>query len=222
MALYKQSEFAELCGISTDSVYVYKKRSKIVVKDGYIDGDDPINEAFLKEKQSKKALKPAKQNLEKQKNELKKEQKQKNSEQEDIKSLTKRQKEPEIQHSSIDIVGLNAQKLLWQIKKLQKENDKLKIDNEKKQGELLPIQLVENIFMTFSEGAKISFVEAAENLLVILTQQKGYSKSEYAELRAKLLKLVNTAIEGAKRIAMKQKDNLLKEFSDEKGVGDHG
>ena len=55
MALHTQAEFCKMLGISKDYLKSYKRRGKVVLKDGkYIDDTHPINLAFMQSRKPKK------------------------------------------------------------------------------------------------------------------------------------------------------------------------
>jgi hypothetical protein len=47
MGLLKVIEFAEKYGITRTNVYTYEKRRKVIIVDGYVDEDNPINRLFV-------------------------------------------------------------------------------------------------------------------------------------------------------------------------------
>jgi hypothetical protein len=50
MALLKVSEFAEQYGIERENVYTYRNRKRLIIIDGYLDEDNPINRLWIEQR----------------------------------------------------------------------------------------------------------------------------------------------------------------------------
>lgn len=76
MAKLKVQEFAELYGIKRTNVYTYQKRCKLVIVDGELDLNDPANQIWIQNRESKqeKPIKISKESKKKPKTDNKLEQ----------------------------------------------------------------------------------------------------------------------------------------------------
>src|SRR5690606_352900 len=56
MALHTKKDFADLCGLRTNTLATYVGRGKVVVRaDNMVDDKDPVNKAFLQHRKGKES-----------------------------------------------------------------------------------------------------------------------------------------------------------------------
>ena len=58
MGILKVTEFAEKHNINRPNIYTYQKRDKLVITQGYIDEDNPVNRLFIESRKRSNAVKP--------------------------------------------------------------------------------------------------------------------------------------------------------------------
>jgi hypothetical protein len=209
MAKLSKKEFAEACGLKTKDLAVYIGRKKVIVKGDVIDTGNPVNSDFLRRQQDKKQ-----------------------GERHDQREVT----EPRIpneaitgppakgkQKASADESGyaLIKKKTQIQIEKLENENELLKLRIEKQTGEAIPTDLVKSAITQLSKSVVSSFQNGAEDILVQISKVKNMNREELAGLRGKLKIIINAAVQEAVKDAKKQITNIVAEYSEKKGVGEH-
>lgn len=216
MALYTMTEFAKLCDITLANLSTYKKREKVIVKDGKIDDQLDVNASFLKQKLSKKGKLTVENTV-------------KNIETSDNtdtseKILTKkRNKSTSItptDSSSGSLYHLDIQKKELDIQKTAEEIELLKKKNEKMEGELIPTGIVIEIMKLHFTSATNQFKNSIENILTEWTKRKDFSREELAELRGHLTGELNNSITKSVKESQRNLNKVLEEFSLRKGVGE--
>jgi len=204
-----QPEFAEKCGIGLNYLSVNKKRSKVVVDEhGFVDDMNPINQLFLQKclSRPKKVSSEAVEEITIPEKKKKKDKKLENDEFSRQNTLIKLQEEK----GTLDI----------QVKNNSIQLQRLEI--QKKKGELVPTESVKNLIIKHSESIKTSYSEASDNLIVIISHKKQLSSEEIADIRSQFVKIVNKAIDNAISFTLAGLKNVVTEYSQKRGVGQHG
>ena len=154
MALYKASEFYKKIGMSPNAFSVYKSRGKVIVIDGYIDDKNPINQLFIanftinKEKRVEKEIEnPAaieKKEPEKPKNSTNIYKELKEKTQKKLEELSdKVPKQQDYSSYGADLTALEKVRTL----KYKEEVELLRIKRAKLEGQLIPYDAAELIFL---------------------------------------------------------------------------
>jgi uncharacterized membrane-anchored protein YjiN (DUF445 family) len=199
MSKLKVSDFAELYGLVRNNVYTYGKRNKILISDGVIDTEHPINKLFLANLKTKNSGKHVNAHPEPiipvevaKKSEVPKEK-------------TKRSSEFNAYDSVYRLNDLKE-------KKLRAEIAEIELRNKTKAGELIPYNYVITIFQRFVISNATSFYNASDNMLNEICEKLEADLETTAKLRSKLKELVNKAIENAQAEAKKDISLIIKEL----------
>jgi hypothetical protein len=212
MALHKRTEFASLCGLSPGNISNYIKRGKIILSGDYIDDTIPENKTFLDKRKGTIV-----------KLEIEREEDEEN----EIPNVQRPNKKtpPAPNVSNTDEVAtylsLDRIKKALDIEKITEEIQLLKIKKEKLHGEVLPTQLIKTVFIQHSASITTSFKDGIENLLLEISKTKGLSRNETAELRGKMIKIINTSVNDAVSMSQKLVKSIVSEFAVKKEVGEH-
>ena len=216
MALYTMTEFAKLCDITLANLSTYKKREKVIVKDGKIDDQLDVNAAFLQHQLSKKGKLTAE-------NTVKTVEIPDNSAASDQILTNKRNKlttAPQTETGSGSLHDLNKRKKELEIEKISEETELLKKKNEKMEGELIPTGIVTELLKLHFTSATNQFKNSIENILTEWTKRKDFTREELAELRGHLTGELNNSITKSVKESQRNLNKVLEEFSLRKGVGE--
>lgn len=204
MAKYKQVEFAKLCGIPKSSLPAYKSRKQIFVEDNLIDEDHPINAAFILKSQAKQKLKP----------DISPASESKNISSPETTSKVKKGK-------SVDYAALMEEQKRLDIQKTFEEIEKLKKQNMKMDGESMPTDIVISIFSMYGKSITTSMWRVAENWLISFSKIYNLSSTQYAEMRGILVTGINEGVLNANVESKKNINNIIKEYSLKREIGEH-
>lgn len=202
-------EFAKYAGIPSNQVSIYHRRGKIYVDETngvkIIDPAHPINVHFVnqrKEKAGKKAVQDS----------------------QPIETITTESPETDlsINSSSMLLPELTRKKVAAEVEKKKEEIEKLKIDNAKKRGELIPTDLIYSLIGLMLKSVAVSFLNGADKMLVLFGHKYKMTNEESAKMKKELVELVNATQDMVAREAKKGVKRIVKEYSDQKGIGEHG
>ena len=211
MGLIRPTDFAQLCNKSDAYISMNVKRGKIITESGMILDDHPVNVSFkekcLNPKPKKEKSKPKKENPSP-----------------EIKIHLQEEKngnpQTELFDSNIPSYTESNQKLRYlDTLKREKEIEKLEIEIAKKNGELVPTELVSILMAQFSKSMLNAFQNAGENLLMAVGHKKKLSLEESSELKYELVVIINQAMDEAVADSKKGLKNVISEYSEKKGVG---
>ena len=210
---FTKDEFCEKMQIERDSLRVYIQRRQVNLNElGEINDADELNARFIARRQTKLAKKV-----------VGKEAKMKPE-----KPVKEKPKKPENEAFSRE--NTNRNELL----EMDKEKGKLALEEKrnaiiiqqmeiaKKRGELIPTEIVRKLVVQQSEGTKIAYTEACESLILIFSQKRQLTAVEVSEIRKDFIGIVNTAINTSIDITNRNMTEIVKEFSEKRGVGQHG
>lgn len=226
MAYLNSTELAEDIGVSLAHLRVWVSRKQLHKRpDGLFDTEHPVNKIFIAKQKPKYQGRPRK---EKPKPEIK----------------------PPAEHPEIipdrnidwnDPVDVREVKnsiqarasaedmLLGQIARekeqldLEKKREDLKLaraKNAKISGETIPTDLVVDVFAQFGKATVTSFMNGAEALLLKIAAMKGLDRAEYAKLKGDLKKIINDSAADAIKASKAQIDNIVNEYSMQRGRGE--
>jgi len=186
MALYKQVEFAALCGISKAALSVNKARGKVIVEKELIDDTVPVNYEFLRRHLGKKKEQPIKTDYPAV-----------DYHQTASEKNAKRPPRDELlsaDQSKLSYNDLEKLKKQVDIRLVEERTELLRKQNEKMAGESLPTDMVKALFTQHFKSVTTSFKHSIERLLTDLAKKKDFSHEEIADIRGKLTTHLNTAI----------------------------
>lgn len=217
MALLSKKEFAQLCMWETKQLSVYIGRGQVVVRgDKMIDTNEDKNVAFLEKYGYSKAVlaTPAEPKPEKAKEPPR--------------------QAPQLvtvdlgdgEQSTIDLSNIpsyqDSERLLKYLdtEKRQKEIEKLQLDIEKKQGEVIPVAPIEQLVFQFKQYTLTQGKIAYEKFLTEIGHKYSITPDDLAYYRGFFIKQLNTATTEATEAFNRDMDIVLNEFSVKKGVGE--
>lgn len=198
MAFHTKKDFSTLCGIRSGDLYNYMKRGKVVFENNLVDDKNPLNRAFLDKYVAKNPVSSPK------------------------KAVVKKAKEDRMQeysdNSEVSLTNMLKEKTV--LESLQKRNQITlqQIEIQKKRGELVPTHAVNSLFVQHSESIKTAYVEASDNLVVILSQKHNLNAVDIADIRSKFFGIVNKAVDTAIDASVRNMKAIVKEYSVKKGV----
>lgn len=216
MALFYKKDFAAKAGITTSRLSSWWKAGKVIYeKNGMINDENPINQKFLVDEKTRQAKKDGPKEL----------------------KLTRPPRPEEMEPGYIErsrkeaidqdedeketFVELQRKKLVEQVEKLQNENRKLKLGNEKVVGNFVPIDQVKSIIIQLSEAIHLAWENEMEERDNRLASKYKLERTEITELRTDRNNTINITKERAIRNAKTMLRRLQNETSDKREVGEH-
>ena len=106
------------------------------------------------------------------------------------------------------------------IKKTNEEYELIKMKKEKLQGSVIPVDVIKSLIINVSESVKLAWTDAAEDMLLQLSARHKLSRSETAELKTMLVKVVNKAVDDSVEDSKKRLRRIQNEYSESKGKGE--
>lgn len=233
MPIYSLEGFANLLGRKKSAISMDKSRGKVLYnKEGNIDTDNAINKAYverwlakaeLEKKESGSDIKvlPAVDfekpivapHMEAFNAQVKATEDDENTVDTDL---------TEVPNAKLpnSLVKLQVIEKKINIRKTQKDTEKVQLQIDKLNGILIPTELVKMLFVHFSKEVQTAFHQAAENILVDISTTKQLTAKETATLRAKLITITNKATEAGVKNAKTGIANIIDEFSQSRGKGE--
>jgi hypothetical protein len=232
MALHSKSDFAKLCGMKLSALSVYLGRGKVIPSGDYINDKLQVNKAF-QEKWAYKNLGivPVQKivpqifpSVEVKQNHV--EVKINSEPIPNVKKpeLNKKQRKPNTENSEFLFVSpINQMDMKIKEVELSRKEEDLEIAKLKRQkmaGEIIPVDLVKSVFSQLNKASQTAFKNAADDLLMEIQQVSGFGREKMAELRGKLVLLVNKAIEESCSIAIDSVDSIVDEYREIRQQGE--
>lgn len=217
MAIVTSQELAKLIGTEYAHVRVWKNRGQLVARDDKLfDTEHPVNKLWIAKKRADHGKSTSFDFVEENKPSVTR------TDWNDAEDVRERKRVViESKSASNDAISqLIKQKEQYQLEKIQEEIKLLKARNEKISGETIPTELVSAVFSQFGKSTVVSFLNAAEDLLVNVSAMKQLSREEYAKLKGELKRIVNNAAAEAIKTAKAQVENIVGEYSQRKGRGE--
>lgn len=238
MPIYKRKEFCELYNVSTQYISVNVKRGNLVLSGKYIDTEVYENKEWIKNWKFKNGIEeesPSKSFLpdylytpeppEKPKKVIVRKASS-HGRSESIIPPPKRNPPkdivlPEVGSGSIDVANMSRTELdvvhkKINIKKAQEDLELAIIKKEKLLGMVIPTDLVFGVFARHFKSVTDSFYQASDNMLIELIPDR----KDLSSARAKLVEIVNGAVDDARKNSKKEINALLDEYSESKGRGE--
>lgn len=213
MSKHSISEFCELAHITRKHYTTYKNRLKILeCDDGTIDDKIEPNKSFLSKRQRKsvKSNEPV--------SEVSREEKKKQPKQIPADSYQGTSKGDSIKNT---IYTLDQESKQLSIKKQRVELELAEIKKQKLQGQLLPVPIIKAAFTTHSQSITTEFKHYIDDVLLTVSKEFGINISRQAELKAFLIKGLNQAVDKSVDQSKRKIANIIAEFSESRGVGEH-
>lgn len=231
MAFHTKKDFAALCMIPTNALSVYIKRGKVIVKNELISDSVTENAEFLKKMQAKgpssafissnlsekSAEIPAETPQKQQPQALKKEKTNKdfleNDPQSPVSGSTDR--------SGLSNWQLERERLLADIAKKEVDTRIAVLKEEKMLGANIPTDLVKGVVANLTKTFIASFKDGADFFIIEISKRKSLSAQESAELKGRLVEIINSASNKAINDTRKNLTIIIDQASVKKEVGEH-
>ncbi|HET8885574.1 MAG TPA: hypothetical protein VFM70_04385 [Salinimicrobium sp.] len=206
MSFLSPQDFATQYGLKYGTLRSHISRGKVVKKDNLIDTDHPVNRLYIQENAKNSAEPPKKTTYE----EIKKEGN-------PPKTDTSQSKEGnEDIHSS----NLTLRKKRAEAEKSERQAEKLKIEIQKLQGKLMPMELVEKTQTINIQSIFRTFESAAENIASIYNERLGGDRATLAEMTTRMRTELARAINSAKEKSKEEITGLMKDYADTMSRGE--
>jgi hypothetical protein len=222
MALHLKADFARMCGLTTGNLTVYISRKKVIPSGDYIDDSLEINSAFLQKRKNHVSNKPTA------------DQPQPEKKLRYIQPDRELPTQPDIQDpvdddgddddtggNYITSAALNKKKLKVDIAKKIRETSILKLREEKIKGEIVPIDVIKNLFSMHTQSIITAQKDGIEELLINLSVEARLTGDQLARLRGKMVEILNNGVDKAIIITQRNMKVLVNEFAIKKDVGEH-
>ena len=203
MALLTKKEFSVRCGMTTKmlAAYASEKRRKVVYTGDRVNDQIEPNRTFML-MQSQKRLAKGKTSPDKV-------------------HLANQQKEQGQTEVDTSFLMLEKEKLRLQVAKLENENKKLTLGNEKTQGNFIPVEFVSMVVLQLSEAIHQAWENELDDFILKFAAKNGLTRQEIIMLRAEKIASSNSSREKAIVQAKKMIRTAQRETSDKRGVGEH-
>ena len=231
--IIKRQEFADICGRDIGYISVYISRGKIVTVPGdssKIDTDNPINKAFKKRckelaekpkrvsKAGKKNAQRVIENPEKVAEDLYNSVVQKFEQEPSPETRAKSNKKNKEDEA---IVSWDLRKKIADTLKAEKQAEKEKLTVEKLMGNLMPVDLVEQILRVNIQDIFKSFENDLINLASIYCDiLAGGDRKKLADLVGKMRNHLEGTIEKTRISAAQEIENVVKDYADTRNRGE--
>lgn len=204
MARHTAKEFAEKCFVTPAFLSQYKSRGKVVMDDnGLYDDTNEKNKVFYEKWSAKRGVTDEKTPKVAKKEKAAKPRKNENVSENETEEGETGDEWSELGPGTSYMLIEKLQKIS-QIEKNRAQTRLFEIDEQKKRGQLLPVELVKGALIKLAEHMKHSYKEAMERQIVVVAQKKGMSAEEEADLRAQMTKTINEMV--IKGVAAAKKD----------------
>lgn len=217
--IYSKSEFAKLCGMRTSNLTNYVKRGKVVLNgNDEVDDGLEINRDFLSRHQSKQEIKqpdppqetrlrmirpdPGAEDL---------------PETDDLED----EEQDEVDEKASGY-ALSKKKLLVDIEEKKRKIALLKLREEKIRGEVVPVDIITNVFRAHTQSIVTAQKDGIEELLINLSVEARLKGEQLARLRGKMVDILNKAVDKAAYTSQKNLKTILGQLSMKREVGEHG
>lgn len=220
MALHPKADFAKLCGLSTGNLTNYIKRGKVILSGDQIDDSVPENRDFVLKRKGMAPPEPEKK----------------------LHMIKPDPGPPEAQDigpededsddngddgltdddGSESSYALNKKKLKKQIEKLDVDTRLQELKEEKMRGELIPVDLVRNLFRAHTQSIVTSMKDGIEELLINFSVEARLKGDQLATLRGKMVGILNNGVDKSVIISQRNMRSIVDQVKVKKDVGEHG
>lgn len=209
MAIYRCSEFAELCGIGKNTIAIYASRGKIVrsgEKGKYIDTSIPENALFLDQKRKEKGLDGssiplATEVLSRKVRTINKEKDRRNKKKDPVVKV-----EPVIQQvtpKNIDPESIKPDPEAQKVLRIKRQQEQAKLDQisigiqkteleiQKTLGKILPTEIVKIMVKQLGHSFAMNYRTGAEQIIETICRKYHIVDSDKAEYKTNLVHIIN-------------------------------
>lgn len=213
MALHTKKAFAEMCGMKTGNLSNMVARQKVVYSGDYVDDSIEPNKSFLEQRKAK-AINSGEPEAAKAQ----------------VEYLNPKVSKPQppkqttpnvsINQQAVEIAALMAEKTNTQIEKMRIEMDKIRLQNSKFMGEVIPSGLIKPVILQHNLSIITESKNMLDNITRILAKKYGIPPDEVANFKSEYIKELNVMIKKASGLTSKSVTNIINEFAEKKSVGE--
>ncbi len=216
MPLHTKKEFAAMCGMATKTLatYALPSRRKVVYTGEYIDSSIEPNISFLEKWRDKNQVSA--------KSTPKSEPKLRLTRPPTLKEMIDELEEEGLDEEELPTgnSSLDAKKLKTQILKMEKEIEKLTLSNAKAQSEVVPIGLMDALFLQERQSILMESKNTFQDVLSIFGKRRDLSPEEKADIRAEFTDRLNEMMKRSAEATSRAIENIVAEFSIKRGKGE--
>jgi hypothetical protein len=217
MSKHSELEFCELVGIDKKHFTTYLGRNKILVgPDGMIDDKVEPNCSFLSKRRRK--MNKAVPDPVKEVKQVQAEKKEKPPKQIPADSYQGTSKGDSAKNM---IYTLDQEAKQLSIQKQRVELELAEIKKQKQLGNLLPVPIIKAAFAVHSQSITTEFKHYIDDVLLTISKEYSIDINRQAELKAFLVRGLNIAVDKSVDQSKRKIANIIAEFSESRGVGEH-
>lgn len=223
MAHLTKAEFAERCGITIKNLATYAGRGKVVYspakerRDERVNTEIEPNTSFLAKWSELKTIRSSDVPGKKLKV---------------IRPLTKNEQSESVNSSDAEKnidgdeeevsvpSGLETRKLTRQIEKMEKEIERLTLSNNKARGHVVPIHLMDSVFLQERQSILAESKNTLQDILTIFSKKRDLTAYERSEISAEFTDRLNEMMTRAADATEKAVEGVVREFSIKKAPGE--
>jgi hypothetical protein len=215
MALHSKKDFAALCGMSTKAlaVYINPKRGKVIMSGDYIDDSHPVNKDFLEKR--KGSVEPPAPKLHMLRPDPGADIPNTGEDEDDDAGIGE-DGEPDSGYQ------LNKKLLKKKIEKLDVDTRLQELKEEKMRGELIPVDLVKNLFRAHTQSIVTSMKDGIDELLINFSVEARLRGDQVAGLRGKIVGILNNGVDKSVIVTQKNMRSIVNQVKVKRDVGEHG
>lgn len=210
MALYTRANLCRLLNISQAVITMAVKRGHLVLTDGKIDDALSPNDLFIAKKLSKPDAAQTPQEDITEKKTLPPP----DDDKEDFQMIART--------NSNELVRLKTLKDKIWIKKTNEDYEIAKIKKEKMKGEVIPVELIKNLFQAHTQSIVSAQKDGIEDLLIQISAESRMKGDQLARLRGKMVAILNTGVEKSVNATKRNLKAIVSAYSLKREVGERG
>ena len=203
MSLLSTKDFSDLAGVKINTLRQHVKRGKIIKSGTHIDTEHPTNVVYLNEQWAKYG-KPTPEPAQIEENPT-------------FENAPIKKGQKAIASKAID----------WALRKKEadaliseRRAQELFLKNQKLQGELMPVELVQKVLVINIQGVFRSFESSAENIASIYNERLGGDRAALTEMITRMREELERAIHSAKQQSKAEIAALMKEYAATRARGE--
>lgn len=221
MAEYTRKEFCEICGISKGNLAVNIKRGKVVLNSkGKVDTDVkkyPMNVDFMEKRLEGTSTPKPKARTKAPANDGPK----KKTTAAPV-VLDPQESDAEREKRIREKYDTETRIKAADLKKKEMDLELAQVKLDKARGVVIPTELVKDLFAQQFKSVTTAFHQAADNFIMDIAKRAGLKRDDIADLRGKLIELINEGITEAQVESKKAVKEIVKDYSEKRGVGEKG
>lgn len=210
MAKLDKKEFATKCGMLPKNLSSYIGREQIIlVKDDvngdFIDDNNPVNVLFLEKHRKEKPKESA--NLPK-------------AEKNNIKNIENAGTDLQELSANLEILESTRQLKASQVKRQNLEIERLSIENAKRLGEVVPVDMVKEVFKNFGRAVATQVRKAGDSIIDRMAVKYKLTAPERSLVRRQMMDEINSATKRAISISQKEVTSIVNEYQETRLPGE--